>query len=138
MSEIINDKNGENKNAAKRIVDNGTRQEYITGAHKEIQKGKGAFYLIPYEAMELLALRFEEGALKYGERDWEKGMPISDCVSSAMRHILKYAWGWNDETHLGAALWNIAAICYYEKKHKDNKEVCNLPHHFKKKGEIKL
>ena len=33
------------------------------------------------------------GAVKYAERNWEKGMPFSRCVASLKRHLMKYQQG---------------------------------------------
>ena len=43
-------------------------------------------------------------------------MPISRCVDAAMRHLTIYLAGWNDEDHLAAVCWNIAAIMLYEER----------------------
>ena len=97
------------------IKDSGNRKEFSTGAVRDIQEGKGRFDLIPYEMMERLAKHYEAGAKKYGERNWQKGIPSWSCVNSAMRHLAKYNDGWKDEDHLSAVIFNIAAIMYYEK-----------------------
>lgn len=54
-----------------------------------------------------VAKHFEEGANKYGERNWEKGIPVSRYISSAVRHYLKWCRGDNDEPHDRAFCWNI-------------------------------
>ena len=51
--------------------------------------------------------QFEEGATKYGERNWEKGIPVHCYINSAVRHLLKYYRGDNDERHDRAFAWNI-------------------------------
>lgn len=65
---------------------------------------------------------FEEGAKKYGENNWKKGMPLSVYYDSCMRHLLKAAAGMNDEPHIRAACWN--ALCFLwtmkNKKELDN------------------
>lgn len=50
---------------------------------------------------------FEEGALKYGEHNWQKGIPTHCYVDSAVRHYLKFKRGDNDERHDLAFVWNI-------------------------------
>lgn len=50
---------------------------------------------------------FEEGAKKYGEHNWKKGIPTHCYVDSAVRHYLKYLRGDNDEPHDRAFVWNI-------------------------------
>lgn len=50
---------------------------------------------------------FEEGCKKYGERNWQKGIPTSCYIDSAVRHYLKWLRGDNDEPHDRAFSWNI-------------------------------
>lgn len=50
---------------------------------------------------------FEEGAKKYGENNWQKGIPTHCYIDSAVRHYLKYLRGDNDEPHDRAFVWNI-------------------------------
>lgn len=52
---------------------------------------------------------FEEGAKKYGENNWQKGIPTNCYIDSAVRHYLKYLRGDKDEPHDRAFVWNI--IC---------------------------
>lgn len=54
-----------------------------------------------------IAIHFEEGAKKYGERNWEKGIPVQRYIDSAVRHYLKWLRGDNDEPHDRAFCWNI-------------------------------
>ena len=50
---------------------------------------------------------FEEGAKKYGEDNWRKGIPVHCYIDSAVRHYLKHIRGDNDEPHYRAFIWNI-------------------------------
>ena len=50
---------------------------------------------------------FEEGAKKYGENNWQKGIPTNCYIDSATRHYLKYLRNDTDEPHDRAFLWNI-------------------------------
>ena len=52
---------------------------------------------------------FEEGAKKYGENNWQKGIPVRCYINSAVRHYLKWLRGDQDEPHDRAFCWNI--IC---------------------------
>ena len=54
-----------------------------------------------------VAKHFEEGAKKYGEHNWQKGIPTHCYVDSAVRHYLKYRRGDVDEPHDRAFVWNI-------------------------------
>ena len=50
---------------------------------------------------------FEDGANKYGENNWQKGIPVHCYINSAVRHYLKFLRGDNDEPHDRAFVWNI-------------------------------
>lgn len=50
---------------------------------------------------------FEEGAKKYGEHNWQKGIPAHCYIDSAVRHYLKHLRGDTDEPHDRAFVWNI-------------------------------
>jgi hypothetical protein len=50
---------------------------------------------------------FEEGAKKYGEHNWQKGIPVRCYIDSAIRHYLKWHRGDHDEPHDRAFCWNI-------------------------------
>lgn len=55
---------------------------------------------------------FEEGAAKYGEDNWKKGIPESSYIDSAVRHYLKWLRGDNDERHDRAFVWNIICLIW--------------------------
>ena len=54
-----------------------------------------------------VAKHFEEGAKKYGEYNWQKGIPTHCYIDSALRHLLKWIRKDNDEPHDRAFVWNI-------------------------------
>ena len=56
---------------------------------------------------------FEEGAKKYGENNWQKGIPADCYLDSAIRHYLKYRRGDQDEPHDRAFVWNLMC-CIWE------------------------
>lgn len=65
-----------------------------------------------YEAIMELSKHYEEGANKYAERNWEKGINLHCYVDSAMRHYFKYLAGWDDEPHDRAVLWNLFCLLW--------------------------
>jgi hypothetical protein len=78
-----------------------------------------------------LSMHFKNGTLKYGERNWEKGMPLHSYIDSACRHYLKMNAGFMDEPHHLAVLWNLmCAVWTIERK----PEMNDLP--FAKKNEL--
>jgi hypothetical protein len=54
-----------------------------------------------------VAKHFEDGARKYGEYNWQKGIPVKSYIDSAVRHYLKWLRGDEDEPHDRAFCWNI-------------------------------
>lgn len=64
-----------------------------------------------------LAKHFEEGAKKYDERSWEKGLPVHCYIDSAVRHYLKWRRGDKDEPHDRAFVWNLVC-CIWTMKHR--------------------
>lgn len=59
-----------------------------------------------------VSVHFEEGALKYDERNWEKGIPAHCYVDSAVRHYIKYRACRSDERHDRAFCWNILCLLW--------------------------
>jgi hypothetical protein len=97
-----------------KVKDSGTRQEYETGARRDNPENKGRMDLVPAHAILRLSRWYEWGAMKYGDNNWQKGMPISRYLDAALRHTFKYLAGCNDEDHLAAAAWNILAVMDHE------------------------
>lgn len=62
---------------------------------------------------------FEEGAKKYGENNWQKGLPVNCYIDSAVRHFLKHLHGDTDEPHDRAFVWNLMC-CVWTVKHIEN------------------
>lgn len=68
-----------------------------------------------------VAIHFEEGAKKYGENNWQKGIPVNCYLDSAIRHYLKYRRGDKDEPHDRAFVWNIMCCIWEVDYHRENK-----------------
>jgi len=96
------------------IKDSGERSKFSTGAVRDIQQDKGRFDLVPPEPLWALAIHYQKGCLKYGDRNWEKGIPLGRYYDSANRHMLEFWMGLDDENHLIAAIWNLC--CLYATK----------------------
>lgn len=58
-------------------------------------------------AMLEVAKHYEQGAKKYTERNWEKGIDLHCYIDSGVRHYLKYKRGDTDEPHDRAFIWNM-------------------------------
>ena len=96
------------------IKDSGERTQFETGAVRDMHSGKGRMDLLPWEALVEVSKHCEEGALKYGERNCEKGIPIHSLIDSAFRHLAKYMMGMTDEDHLCAAATNLLMAMWTE------------------------
>ena len=94
------------------VKDSGKREEFETGSRRDTRDGKGRFDLLSPFVMERDARHLEFGAKKYGDRNWEKGQPLSRYYDSAIRHMNKFMMGHRDEDHLAAARWNIGALMH--------------------------
>lgn len=94
------------------MKDSGARQEFETGARRDLQTGKGRPDLIPTLFIQRLAVVMEKGAEKYGDWNWSKGMPLSRYYASAMRHLMQAFDGDQDEDHLGQCAFNVSAFMW--------------------------
>lgn len=114
------------------LIDTHTGGDYIlrliarfagSGNTKHLYYALANFALVAYEgSCETMTLEvskhFEEGAKKYGENNWQKGIPVNCYLDSAIRHYLKYRRGDKDEPHDRAFVWNIMC-CIWEVDHRD-------------------
>lgn len=94
------------------LPDSGKRREVPTGSVREAREGKGRFDLLSFFALHELACHTEDGAVKYSDRNWEKGQPLSWYLDSAIRHLYKYLGGDDSENHIAAAMWNCMAFIH--------------------------
>ena len=102
-----------------KILDSGERTQFDTGAVRDMHEGKGRFDLLPMCVIKRLAKHYENGCLKYGERNWEKGIPAHSFADSAFRHLVNYLDGEKNEDHLLAAIWNLCGLAWTEEKRPD-------------------
>lgn len=118
--------------ANKTIKDSGDRTQFESGAVRDMHTGKGRYDLLPMCVIDRLAKHYEAGALKYSDRNWEKGIPAHSFADSAMRHFCKYMDGWDDEDHLIAAIWNLCGLAWTEVK---RPEMMDIPARMELKDE---
>lgn len=62
-----------------------------------------------------VSVHYEQGATKYGERNWEKGIPVHAYIDSGVRHLFKHLRGDNDERHDRAFVWNMLGAIWTSK-----------------------
>ena len=103
--------------------------EYITTGHQAylrqiISDFANEHFGNRYTAILEVAKHYEDGCRKYGERNWEKGIPLHCYIDSAIRHYLKFLRGDKDEPHDRAFLWNVLGALW---THKNKPELIDLP-----------
>ena len=123
---------GSNFNEVKQS--DGNERDFGTGGVRDTGAGKGRYDLLPMLALFRLARHFENGARRYKDRNWEKGLPLSVYWDSACRHLFKIMLGLVEEDHCSAAAWNM--VCYIETKMRIElgvlpKELDDMPDTFK-------
>ncbi len=96
--------------------DGGERALSVTGGEREVAAGKGRFDLVPAYPHLRLAQHYENGAKKYADRNWEKGLSLARFIDSAERHINHFKAGDRSEDHLAAILWNIYGYIWTERE----------------------
>lgn len=94
------------------VKDSGERREFATGSVRDVRKGKGRYDLIPPYSLRRLAKHYENGAIKYGDRNWEKGQPVASYIDSLIRHGQDYLEGDRSEDHMAAVAWNAFAAMW--------------------------
>lgn len=68
---------------------------------KRFNEGKTRHDLVPAFAQEQYAKVLTRGAEKYGDRNWEKGMPWSKVIASLKRHVLAIELGEDYDSESG-------------------------------------
>lgn len=82
-------------------------KEFKSGAKRSVTTDKGRYDLLPPDAIHLLAQVYEWGCKQKGDRNWEKGIPLSRFLDSALRHTFQALNGKTDEPHAAQATWNL-------------------------------
>lgn len=83
------------------------RHEYDTGAVRSADCQHVRYDLISPIGIAALARTYAEGAEKFGQFNWENGMPVTDLLNHAIAHLYKFLGGDRSEEHLAHAAWNI-------------------------------
>ncbi len=116
------------------ILDSLTGGDYVlneidnfvkTGKTAALYRALSAFAIFAFDgSAETMILEvskhFEDGAIKYGENNWQKGLPVSCYINSAVRHYLKHHRGDKDEPHDRAFVWNIVCCIWEVDYHHEN------------------
>lgn len=71
--------------------------------------------LLPEYALHRLSALFKRGADKYGENNYQRGIPLSRIYASAFRHLIYWYMGDTSEDHLAALAINAFFAIMMEK-----------------------
>jgi len=138
VAELLNMYHIDNENSDELHDIAGDAHEILKSINEFVRKGNtrdiynaigyfieiSGFKTIPIAMMEV-SKHYEDGARKYAERNWEKGIPCHCYVDSGVRHFLKWIDKWDDEPHNRAFLWNMLGLLWTVK----HKPECNdLPY----------
>lgn len=87
---------------------------FASGARRSADVAEERWDLMPTLGLWRVARTSAEGAMKYGEGNWLKGIPVRDYLNHAIRHIALWLAGDRTEDHLAHAAWNLLAACHTE------------------------
>ena len=96
----------------RKVKDSGKRENFRTGSVRDTAEGKPRYDLITPIGLYYLAMHYTNGAKKYGDRNWERGQPLSRYIESIERHLQKLKVGLEEEDHASAIAWNILAYVH--------------------------
>tara|TARA_R100001086_G_scaffold249569_2_gene189766 strand:+ start:42 stop:380 length:339 start_codon:yes stop_codon:yes gene_type:complete len=90
----------------------------MDGTGKRFNEGKPRMELLVPEAMEAEARVWAMGAKKYGDFNWQKGMPWMTVVASLFRHLVAIMKGEDvdpesGELHAAHIKCNASMLIYY-------------------------
>jgi hypothetical protein len=96
------------------MPDEANMTTFPTGAVRSNDAENVRFDLITPIGLRRLAETCAEGARKYGDYNWQKGIPASQMLNHAIRHVVLYLQGDDGDDHLAHAAWNLLSLCHYE------------------------
>lgn len=105
------------------MEENGQVVIFSTGARRSADAEDVRYDLIPMAGLEAVARTAAEGAAKYGVGNWLYGIPVSNLLSHAIRHLCEFIKGDTTEDHLGHAAWNVLAAIHMIKYRPDMNDV---------------
>src|ERR1700687_5078351 len=90
----------------------GNQDKHPTGSVRDSREGKGRYDLIPPGPLRRLAIVYELGSRRYGDGNWQKGMPLRRYLDSAFRHLMCLYAGEPIEDNAAQCCWNLFAYMW--------------------------
>lgn len=91
-------------------------EQFAGGAVRDSQEDKPRPDLISPFFKERLGDWLRLGAIRYGEHNWTRGIPMSRVVASLERHLMKFQQGLLDEDHLSAMAANSMFLLDFDER----------------------
>lgn len=85
------------------------------GLGRKEKQGKDPWDLLPWDSVEQVILVLKMGSVKYGARNWEKGLRVDELFAATIRHLVSW-WGGQDRDpesglpHLAHAITSLLFI----------------------------
>lgn len=108
-------------------------REFDTGAQRDTGDGKLRMSLVPHAELKRVMKRYLDGAVKYGENNWMKGMPLSVFYDCMHRHLDAWWRGDDSEDHAAAVVWNMLCAMHTETK-AHNMDISTKEHQLDDRG----
>lgn len=90
-------------------------KKFDTGAVRSKDADGFRYDLITPIGLAAVAEAYQEGSVKYGDFNCERGFPVHDLLNHAIKHLYTYLSGDRSEPHLGHAAWNVLMAIHSEK-----------------------
>jgi hypothetical protein len=97
-------------------------RQFQSGAQRDNGTDKLRMSLMPQQELKRVMKRYLDGAEKYGENNWMKGMPLSVYYDCAHRHLDAWWAGDDKEDHAAAVVWNMLCAMWTETRAWENDE----------------
>jgi len=89
---------------------------FESGAQRDSNENKSAIHNLKGYTRLRFGYHMRIGANKYGDSNWEKGLPTECYLESLDRHLAMYMMGDRSEDHLSAIIFGIRGCMINEQK----------------------
>lgn len=98
-----------------------TQRSFTSGAVRAADADVTRMDLVCPTGLLRLAAIYKEGADKYGDTNWCRGIPVSVMLNHLETHLQRWKKGDRTEDHLAKIAWGVFSIMHYEErcKHHD-------------------
>ena len=94
----------------------GDMKRFDTGTVRGTDCADVRYDLISPIGLRRIAEAYAEGSCKYGDSNWQKGIPTRDLLNHALNHLQQWQIGDKSEDHLAHAAWNIITMMHAEER----------------------